>query len=130
MAASKSSIRPLQQYNQIQDYERLDCNGSERKRDPTLYHRLLLYSLSVICLGLIVFIVSGNRSGNCQLAACSGMKDIGSDLLITEDHPIITKIGTTYHYLERGFDDDDFIIGDPFWGDLFPGMASYLADWI
>jgi hypothetical protein len=108
-------------YSHIQDNERGDCNNSVQQKEPKSRSWLLIFLLSVNCFALIALLISTSQLGSSQSSICSNMNDVGSNLLPNDDLSIINSMATPYHYLEPGFDDDDFIVGDPYWAELFPG---------
>ena len=109
------------QYSPISGEERCGFSDSVHPKKDTFWQRVLICSLSILCISLIALLISTYQLGGNRPCTCPDTNDVGSNLLMNDGLSIINKISTPYHYLEHGFDGDDFAVGDPYWAKMFPG---------
>lgn len=92
--------------------------GRKSKIAPKVFIWFLAFTW-LIAAAILVAIY--HRVTYLQNCTCQEMNDAGSNLLVNGDSSIISKVARPYHYLEPGFDIDDFVAADPLWASLFPG---------
>jgi hypothetical protein len=125
MEVSNSCVGSRQEikYSHIQDDEQSDYNNIVRRKEPRTRYWLPIFLFSINCFALIALLITTSQLRRSQSSVCSNTNDVGSNLLRDDDLSIINRIATRYHYLEPGFDDNDFTVGDPYWADMFPGTV-------
>jgi len=122
LSSSKDSRSEIK-YGHIQDDEGSDCSNiivQRREHRSRYWLQIVLFSLN--CFALIALLITTFQLRRSQSNLHGNTNDVGSNLLRDDDLSIINRIATPYHYWETGYDDDDFIAGDPYWSDMFPGM--------
>lgn len=116
-------------YSHLQDDERSDCNNIVLRREPRSRHWLSTFLFAINCFALIGLLFITSQLLRRQSSICSTTNDVGSNLLRDDDLSIINRIATNYHYLENGYDDSDFTVGDSYWSDMFPGIVLWKSQW-
>lgn len=118
-------------YSKMHGEEQDDFQDSINRQQNTRWHRILIPTLSIICLSLIGLLISTRHFRHNRECNCSNMNDVGSNLLANDGLSIINKIAIPYHYLESEFDVDDFALSDPSWANMFPGklLSKNTTSW-
>ncbi|XMA17518.1 hypothetical protein WAI453_010309 [Rhynchosporium graminicola] len=126
---SSSSSREKDDYNPRQSSDSTEFNVIIHAKARNTRAKILILVASIAWLSVFALLLGiYHRLANNQKCNCE-INDVGSNLLVGEDVPIINKVARKYHYLEDKLDDDDFSVTDPVWADLFPvgGGIVYLS---
>lgn len=126
---SSSSSRGKDNYSPRRSSESAEFNVNIHPKPRNTRTRALILVASIAWLSVFALLFGiYHRLANYQKCNCE-MNDVGSNLLVGEDVPIINKVARKYHYLEDKLDDDDFSVTDPVWADLFPGRITQELVW-
>lgn len=110
------------EYSPRSSEERYAFNEKLNRNSRVTWKQAFFCLLPFTCLAIVAVLIGiYHRMTDTQKCSCQEMNDVGSNLLVNDDLSIINKVARPYHYLEPGYDVNDFVAADPLWAKLFPG---------